>query len=124
MFRWPFVNRSTFDRVAADRDKAAAKVKDQQRALAKLGHARDQAYKDAAKVVEDLRVLAFRIDRDPEGTRLRFSFEIADEVIFDSMRRSTDFRLILGHMLEEAMYRSPEGRAALRGRGFAAMREP
>lgn len=115
--RWLIVRSDELKRLRADNIDLLAERKKMQRALAKIGHARDKAYRDAAQVLADLRVLRVQLDHTPyksfgEGP-LRVYFEIADAVIFDAYRRNGTFKEIVGYYIEDAFMRDPAGRAAL-----------
>lgn len=115
--KWPLAKRTTVTLLEEKLERSQERVKDRDRALAKLGHQRDQAYRDTVKLVDDLRVVRLHIDYGHgRSNRIAFTFTLADEILFDSFRRRYDFKHILVLMIEEAMWKSPEGQSLLAGR--------
>jgi hypothetical protein len=114
---WPWlVRRRRYDDAIAARDKALLKVTEQQRALARLGHARDQAYRDAAVVVKDLRVASFQILANRHAhDRIRIGFELQSEMLMHGWRRDGTFQQILCMQLEQVLLQSPEASSAIYG---------
>lgn len=109
----PFVRRR---RLAAAEDTIARlelKVRDQQRACASLGHARDNAYRDAAKLITDMRLVRVHVESGyTRAERFALAIEFPDYV-FESFRYDKTFRETLSYMVEDAIMREPDTRRSM-----------
>jgi hypothetical protein len=85
-----------------------SKVTSQQRALAKLGHARRETIYDCARIVHELGVVRSRVHRPRVGGRIVAQVELADELIYYTFRRDGVFREVVASMLETELLRNPE----------------
>jgi hypothetical protein len=94
------------DKLYAERERSQTL----QRACSRLGHDRDQAYRDAAKLITDLRIVKTHLDHMPGVDRVRLALEIPDAVIFDGFRRDGSFRAAVVHIVNEMFERNPAKR--------------
>lgn len=84
------------------------------RAASRAGHSRDEAIRDAERLLRDLRVVRAHISR-MIPTRVTVSFEFADELIYDAFRRDASLKWMLATMIERMLLEQPEHRDLLYG---------
>jgi hypothetical protein len=99
--RWPLVRRSHHDRVIDQFEECQRTSASQRRALANLGHERDRAFRDCARLMSDLRLARFHFDRNRSGV-VTCTFTLVDEYLYRAYRHDETFRQMIGYMLERA----------------------
>lgn len=85
-------------------EEAETLVKEQQRHLARLGHAKDDVARDAAELMRDMRMIRARVANMP-GNRVSLVLELSAEVLYEGYRRHDLMREVVGRMFETELIR-------------------
>lgn len=114
---WPFARRRDVELAYDALETLLEDVRAREKALANLGHRMKERTRAQAQLVSDLRLIRVHVEYPHRvGERVGFSVQMP-EFIFDGFRRDVEFRDILSTMIEQAMWREPEGRKLIAGIG-------